>query len=211
VDPVDSLSIAEIEKRLASPASYRNTSVDRFRSLFKEPYRPAAVLIPLLRIQNQSWHILFTRRTDEVADHKGQVAFPGGRAEPSDATPQETALREVREEIGLHPEDVKILGVMGGIHTITNYRIIPVVSIIKWPYPIKLQPREVKRVFTIPLTWLANQNNYRVTYREVLFSDQLRPQTVEVVYYNPYDGEVLWGVSAEITLHLLETLRLKPV
>ena len=91
--------------------------------------RPAAVLIPFLQVKGQ-WHILFTRRTDTVADHKGQVAFPGGRADPGDLSPEFTALREAEEEIGLNPANISILGCLQELPTITNYSITPVVGVM---------------------------------------------------------------------------------
>ena len=114
--------------------------------------RPAAILIPLFFAndddrQNHSWQILLTRRAEAVAEHQGQVAFPGGRSEPSDLTPESTALREAHEEIGLAPAHVTILGRMNRLRTITNYCVTPIVGVIPWPFPIRLEEIEVSRVF----------------------------------------------------------------
>jgi 8-oxo-dGTP pyrophosphatase MutT (NUDIX family) len=165
--------------------------------------RPAAVLIPLLRKEN-AWHVLFTRRTDTLPEHSGQVAFPGGRSEPGDLNAEGTALREASEEIGLKPTDVKILGRLNEFITITNYRVTPVVGLIPWPFSLQLEKREVSRVFTIPLDWLADPAN-----RE----EQLRPlpppyAPVMVIYFHPYDNEILWGASARFTVTLLKILSL---
>jgi 8-oxo-dGTP pyrophosphatase MutT (NUDIX family) len=165
--------------------------------------RSAAVLIPLLRKQ-EAWHVLFTRRTDTLPEHSGQVAFPGGRAEPGDLNAEETALREASEEIGLKPGVVKILGRLNDFITITNYRVTPVVGMIPWPFSLQLEKREVSRVFTIPLDWLADPAN-----RE----EQLRPlpppyAPVTVIYFHPYDNEILWGASARFTVTLLKILSL---
>lgn len=161
--------------------------------------RWAAVLVPFLH-KDDHWHLLFTRRTDSVADHKGQVAFPGGGYEEGDAYPEGTALREAQEEIGLAPQDVKLLGCLNQMHTGTGYLITPVVGIIPWPYPLKTSPDEVATVFTIPLDWLAVPGN-----RE----ERPYPSPIgtrQVIYFRTYQGEVLWGVSAKIVANLLTLL-----
>jgi len=165
------------------------------------PPRPAAVLIPLLKI-DQDWHVLFTRRTDELEEHKGQVAFPGGRMDPEDRTLEETALREAKEEIGLAPGDVRILGRLNDHLTITNYRVTPVVGVMPWPYTLQPSAHEVSRVFTIPLAWLAEKRNHEIRLRQL--TNRAEPQPV--AYFSEYDGEILWGASARFTLRLLEAL-----
>jgi len=165
--------------------------------------RPAAVLIPFLRVSHQ-WHILFTRRTENVADHKGQVAFPGGRVDPGDTSPEYTALREAEEEIGINPADVRILGRLPVLSTVTNYCITPVVGVIPWPYPIRLAAIEVCKTFLIPLAWLVDPTHHETRPR-VLTGTAIH---IPVIYFLPYDGELLWGVSAQITVNLLMALLL---
>lgn len=162
--------------------------------------RPASVLIPLL-CREGGWHILYTRRTETLTSHKGQVSFPGGAADPGDPSPEMTALREAHEEVGLQAADVKLLGTLGRRPTISQFLVTPVVARIPWPYNFRLSVDEVGRVFTIPLAWLADSS-----HREE------RPHTVpggyyeKVIYYEPYDGEILWGATARITVDLLEVL-----
>lgn len=164
--------------------------------------RCAAVLIPLVR-ENGGWSVLLTARTDLVEDHKGQVAFPGGACEVEDGSPEGTALREAQEEIGLPVERVKILGRLGDYQTISNYLVTPVVAAVDWPFPLKLQSREVRRAFTIPLEFLARPGSHSERQTEI------RGQTVPLVYFEAWDGEILWGISARIMLDLLKRLGLK--
>ena len=166
-------------------------------------HRPAAVLIPLLK-ENGSWQVLFTRRNADLAEHSGQVAFPGGRSDPGDASPEATALREAHEEIGLNPGDVRLLGRLHDFITITNYRVTPVVGRIPWPYPLRPSPVEVSRIFTIPLEWLADPHNFEEKHRSLPATGR----SASVIYYQPYDQEILWGASARFTLTLLQSLEL---
>jgi 8-oxo-dGTP pyrophosphatase MutT (NUDIX family) len=159
----------------------------------------AAVLIPLLW-HEEEWHVLYTRRTDRVESHKGQVSFPGGACDEGETTPEETALREAYEEIGLDPGDVKVLGRLANMITITYFRVTPVVGVIKWPAVFRVGEHEVARIFTIPLGWLANPLN-RWQFE--------RPGTdLTLIAYHPYDGELLWGATARMTVDFLKILGL---
>lgn len=161
--------------------------------------RSAAVLLPLTYFQNE-WHILFTRRTDRVESHKGQVSFPGGASDAGETTPEQTALRETHEEIGVSPNDVNIIGRLSNMITISKFRVSPIVGVIPFPYAFKIQNVEVARVFTIPLLWLANKNNY--------WEFSLHDPHRSVIAYHPFDGELLWGATARMTVNFLRTLEL---
>ena len=204
------LTEEQITSRLSQPGPSDTFEDRRYSAFFTEPVRQAAVLIPFLRQSNNnnSWDILFTRRTNLVAEHKGQVSFPGGGSHLEDSSTFQTALREAFEEIGLAPEDVRPLGKLEAVHTISNYRVVPVVGVIPWPYQFKIEEKEVSRVFTIPIHWLANPDHFEVRTRLVEFPGYLQPQELEVIYYQAFDGEILWGVSAEITHQLLKRLGL---
>ena len=157
----------------------------------------AAVLVPLTYVQNE-WHLLFTRRTDRVHSHKGQVSFPGGASDEGETTPEQTALREADEEIGLRPADVKVLGMLSQLITISSFRVTPIVGVIPWPYTFKVAGVEVARVFTIPLLWLSDVNNY--------WEFSLRDSDRSLIAYHPYDGELLWGATARMTVTFLKTI-----
>lgn len=163
----------------------------------------AAVLIPLAYWKDE-WHLVFTRRTEVVEHHKGQVSFPGGGCNVDETTPEQTALREAEEEIGLKSNDVRLLGRLNEVLTITRYRVTPVVGVMPWTYEICLEPAEVERVFTIPLLWLSQRENWEehpATPAGVL-------RAFPVISYHPFDGEVLWGASAKITHNFLSVLGL---
>ena len=196
------LTESEISRRLADAQLFPAEEHSSAHWLPASP-RPAAVLIPFLRVADE-WHLLFTRRTETVADHKGQVAFPGGSANPGDPSPEFTALREAEEEVGLNPADVSVLGRLCQLPTISNYCITPIVAVIPWPYPLHLAAIEVCRTFFIPLTWLADPAHHETRTRFLPGTSQSLP----VIYFQPYDGELLWGVSAQITVNLLTALRL---
>ena len=161
--------------------------------------RCAAVLVPLTYFQDE-WHLLFTRRTDRVESHKGQVSFPGGACDEGETTPEQTALREANEEIGMDPSDVVVLGRLSRLITISSYRVSPIVGVIPWPYAFKISGGEVARVFTIPLLWLANRNNYWEFFQ--------RDSERSLIAYHPYDGELLWGATARMTIGFLKAIEI---
>ncbi len=190
------LSEAEIQFRLQT-AQHESFHEKPFPQFDSRPARPAAVLIPLTRAEDD-WHILFTRRADTVEHHKGQVSFPGGAADSEDTSPEDTALREAEEEIGLRRSDVRVLGKLGDMLTVTNFLVTPVVGVFPWPYTFKVHTVEVGRVFTMPLLWLADHNN-RMEF--------IRKETGRsLIAYLPYDGELLWGATARMTIEFIRAL-----
>lgn len=192
----------EYFKQKLFEADKSNSETDGYAEIPLNPdvhLKCAAVLVPLMRFQEE-WHILYTRRTDRVESHKGQVSFPGGACDEGETTPEETALRETEEEIGIRPADVKILGRLSRMITISKFRVSPIVGVIPFPYAFKTEGAEVARVFTIPLLWLANRNNYW----EFSLPDPKR----SVIVYHPYDGELLWGATARMTVNFLQTIEL---
>jgi 8-oxo-dGTP pyrophosphatase MutT (NUDIX family) len=177
-------------------------STDGYTGMYKgAKLKCAAVLIPLVWWEDE-WQLVFTRRTETVEHHKGQVSFPGGGCEIGESTPESTALREAQEEIGLNQQDVRVLGRLNDYITITHYRVTPIVGVMQWPYPVRLEKAEVKRLFTIPLTWLADRANWD----EQPVNVNGYPHPFLVLRYHPYDGEILWGASARMTHNFLVVL-----
>ena len=204
---IQNLTIQEITARLAL-IDHNEDQEARYKPRFPPEIftgfpLSASVLVPMLVKENE-WHILFTRRTASLPEHSGQVAFPGGRADPEDDSPEETALREAMEEINLSPNDVQILGRLRELRTISNYCVNPIVGKIPWPYNFTIAKEEVSRIFTIPLEWLADPNNHKIQYRDL----PAPHPPIPVIYFEKFDQELLWGVSAEITLNFLESLQL---
>lgn len=160
--------------------------------------RPAAVLVPLFRDQGE-WHLLLTQRTHLVQSHKGQVAFPGGRADPDDQTRVATALRETEEEIGLPRDQVTVLGQLDDLLTVTQYRITPIVGVVPWPWEFRLSTAELSAVFGVPLRWLADPANLHTQVREPIMPGPPIP-----VYYFYYGAYTIWGATARIIRNFLE-------
>jgi 8-oxo-dGTP pyrophosphatase MutT (NUDIX family) len=159
-----------------------------------------AVLVPLLAVDDEP-HLLFTRRSHALAHHRGQVSFPGGRHHPGeDADLSATALREAHEEIGLAPDDVRLLGPLDDIATVaTRFVITPFVGLVPHPYPWQPCAAEVDAIFTVPVRALTAPGAER---RETWDFDGT-PVPIDVY---PVDGHVIWGATHRITRNLLQVL-----
>jgi 8-oxo-dGTP pyrophosphatase MutT (NUDIX family) len=163
----------------------------------------AAVLIPLFKAESE-YRILFTKRTDRVEAHKGQISFPGGRVEEEDGSPLETALREADEEIGLSRKDVTVLGQMDDARTVSsNYIVYPFVGLIPYPYEFKTSAMEVKELLDVPFeTFLSGDSageNTPVVYEGATY--------LGLAYR--YKGEVIWGATARIMQNLVNLVKRK--
>lgn len=151
----------------------------------------SAVLVPIYLKQGQHY-ILFIKRTEKVKVHKGQISFPGGTYEERDGTLLDTALRECTEEIGLHAQDVEVLGELDDEVTVTsNYIVSPFVAIIPWPYQFKISKEEVEEIIEIPIPALLDKN---CLHRNTELRDG---QAVEGYAYH-YQERVIWGATARI-------------
>jgi len=159
--------------------------------------RPAAVLAPFVR-DNGRWKVLFTKRTDRVESHKGQVSFPGGTRDPADESHAATALRETEEEIGVARGDVELVGRLNPIVTITNFLVHPFVGIIPYPYPFKLNRNEVARLLEVDLEQLVAEARAQAHFP---------PGSLDLEFNQ--GGEIIWGATARILYQLLEAVFLR--
>lgn len=191
------LDLAELRRRLAarSPlefAVYGDDGAGRIGTT------AAAVLIPVIA-QAQGLTVLFTQRTQHLKSHSGQVSFPGGRAEPGDASAEFTAMREAQEEIGLALQRVEILGRLPEYHTRTGFRVTPVIGLIQPPLELTPDPREVESVFEVPLSFLLDPANRQRRTRE------LQGRSVGF-YVFEYQGHMIWGATAGMLVNLNKML-----
>ena len=160
--------------------------------------RSAAVLVPLLWEENQL-RLLFIHRSESGGLHSGEVSFPGGAVEPIDKDLVDTALRETKEEIGIPPVTVEILGFISPLVSVTNYHVTPIVGLVQWPQKLTIDQHEVLRAFTIDIDWLRDSNNWQE--REV---DHPARGRVKSIFYNKIKGEILWGLTARLTQNFLQ-------
>jgi len=157
----------------------------------------AAVLVPIF-CKDGEYHILFTRRSEQVPHHKGQISFPGGARSGDDPGLLDTALRESWEEIGLEAKDAEILGELDDTPTTTSsFNISPFVAFIPCPYEFSLNRYEIDEIFSIPASALLNKANKKegcYTFGNEVFVD----------YSYEYEGKVIWGATAQIVHQFLE-------
>jgi 8-oxo-dGTP pyrophosphatase MutT (NUDIX family) len=168
-------------------------------------HRHAAVLVPLLcPPEAEDWAILFTKRTNRVAHHKGQVSFPGGAVEVSDSSPLQTMLRESEEEIGLKAEAIDVLGSLDDAATMaSNFIIHPFVGVVPRGYAFEINPFEVESILTVPLhvfqsvpgeSHVGEILHQGKAYRSPIFT---------------FGGEVIWGATARVMENFMAVVRSK--
>lgn len=164
----------------------------------KQPWKPAAVLLPLV-VHPEMPTVLLTQRTERLQDHAGQVSFPGGSREDRDRDPVETALRETEEEIGLSRSHVEVAGYLSGYLTVTGFSVSPVVGLVRPGFTLAVDPLEVAEVFEVPLSFLADPLNRRVEER--VFAGR----NVGYYVFN-YEQHRIWGATAAMLVNFLDTL-----
>ena len=162
--------------------------------------RDAAVLIPVVDHGPEA-SVILTKRAEKLTSHSGQVAFPGGRIDPTDVSPEAAALREAEEEIGLDPDHVEIIGRIPDYVSGSGYRIAPVLSIVRPGFTLSINEHEVDAAFEVPLRFLMDPANHAQNSREF-------NKRVWVYYDMPYGGQRIWGVTAGIIRTLYERLYL---
>lgn len=159
---------------------------------------PASVLVPIVE-HTDGLYVLLTRRSEDIS-YPGQVCFPGGRADPGDASPEATALREAHEEIGMNPESVRILGRLGDYYTHSAFRITPVVGLVRPPLDLTPSPREVTEILEVPLRVLTRAKSYRI-WRKV-------PEREEAFYALEHGEVSVTGPTVCVAMGFYEALAL---
>jgi 8-oxo-dGTP pyrophosphatase MutT (NUDIX family) len=160
------------------------------------PFSHAAVLVPLFQ-KDGDCHLLFTKRSEEVKYHKGEISFPGGVVDEEDIELVNTALREAHEEIGLMESDVQIIGVLDDIVTITEFIVTPIVGLFPYPYPFNVSEVEIAELIEVPLSSLLDEDCF--SEREILRGGQ-----EEAVYAYQYGNHIIWGATARILKQFLD-------
>lgn len=191
--PVE-LDLAELRRRLARPGPPVSLYGDQGARPAASGLRRAAVLVPIVA-RAEELAVLFTQRTAHLRDHSGQVSFPGGRAEPQDASAEITALRETREEIGLEPGRVEIVGRLPDYRTRTGYLIAPVIGVLSPPLELRPDAEEVESVFEVPLAFLLDPRNHARDSR--LWQGERR-----WFYAIRYRERTIWGATAGMLVNL---------
>lgn len=161
---------------------------DGAHDLAPEAATPASVLVPIV-LRESAPTLLLTRRSEHLRDHPGQISFPGGRVDAGDPSPTHTALREATEEIGLDPVHVEVLGFLPDYHTITGFRVTPVVATLTPPFALAPDAFEVAEIFEVPLSFVLDPRNY-----------QRHPYTLQGrsghYYAVPWGDYFIWGATA---------------
>ena len=203
------LEPAGLKLRLQSPPEWQPEITDENRHVIAADIiakresagkvTKAAVLIPLV-LKEKGLSVLLTQRTNHLHDHAGQISFPGGRMDPEDQSPNDTALRESQEEIGLDPKRVEIIGHMPQYLTVSGYSVTPVVGLVQAQAEYVLDEFEVADVFEVPLSFLLDPANHQVR----LWQSE---QGGRRFYSMPYENRFIWGATAGMLRNLYHLLK----
>lgn len=156
--------------------------------------REAAVLVPIVKREG-GLTVLFTKRTEHLSNHPGQISFPGGHIEDHDETPEHAALRETEEEVGLPHDYIQVIGRLNGYITRTGFHVVPVVGVVDVPFPVTPDPHEVAEVFEVPLAFLMDPANHQKCSR--IFMGKQRH-----FWAMPYKDYYIWGATAGMIRNL---------
>ena len=203
------LEPAGLKLRLQSPPEWQPEITDENRHVIAADIiakreaagkvTKAAVLIPLI-LKEDGLSVLLTQRTNHLRDHAGQISFPGGRMDPGDLSPNDTALRESQEEIGLDPRRVEIIGHLPQYLTVSGYSVTPVVGLVQAQAEYVLDEFEVADVFEVPLSFLLDPANHQVR----LWQSE---QGGRRFYSMPYENRFIWGATAGMLRNLYHLLK----
>jgi mutator protein MutT len=158
-------------------------------------HRRASVLIPLIR-NSGGWSVLFTRRSEQLAAHSGQIAFPGGSVEEGE-TLEQAAIREAEEEVGIPRSQIEVIGRLDDLVTHSGFLVAPFAGVVHEPFEYVMQESEVVEVFEVPLAVLLDPNNPEVRY--VPFRERHYP--AYFYHYGPYE---IWGLTGRMLKAFLD-------
>lgn len=196
-----SLSAAALRERFARSLPWQVELTRDSRRLVDRPLRPAAVLVPI--VLRPSPTVLLTRRTDHLASHSGQIAFPGGKVDASDADAAAAALREAEEEVGLDPRCVELLGALPDYLSSSAYRITPIVGLVQPSAEFRPNPHEVADLFEVPLAFLMNPAHHQ---RRAMDWQGQRHEWLAMPYDDAGTERFIWGATAAMLRNLYRYL-----
>jgi 8-oxo-dGTP pyrophosphatase MutT (NUDIX family) len=166
----------------------------------EQPIRPAAVLIPV--VEHAQPTVLLTQRSAHLNDHAGQIAFPGGKIDPTDVSPLDAALREAEEEVGLERRFIDPIGYLDLYATGFGFRILPTVARVKPGFKLRINESEVDDAFEVPLAFLMDPENHQIHSKDF--------RGIERSYYAmPFEERYIWGATAGILRVLYERICLR--
>jgi 8-oxo-dGTP pyrophosphatase MutT (NUDIX family) len=198
--PRERLTPQALRQRFAAPPPWQPEVRMEPRFTRREPVA-AAVLLPL--VQRADPTLLLTQRTAHLANHSGQVAFPGGKVDAQDADVIEAALREAQEEVGLAREFVQVLGTLPVYTTGSAFAITPVVALVQPGFALQPNAAEVADVFEVPLSFLLDPANHR---RHALLAEGLRREWFSMPYHDGRIERFIWGATAGMLRNLYRFL-----
>ena len=158
----------------------------------------AAVLIPLF-LKNGDYHILFTKRAENMTHHRGEISFPGGVSQPEDTDILQTALRETWEEVGIAPQEVEILGVLDDFLSIHNFLVTPFVGFVAAGHQLRINPDEIDRIVEVPLGYLLTPGIFQI--REWSWQGRTIP-----LLFVLHGKDSIWGLTAAMLKQFLEII-----
>ncbi|HYS43336.1 MAG TPA: CoA pyrophosphatase [Geobacteraceae bacterium] len=159
---------------------------------------PAAVLLPLY-VKEGACHVLFTKRTEHLHHHRGEISFPGGVRHPEDRDALGTALRETWEEVGVAPEDVDVLGALDDFYSIHDYLVTPYVGLLPADPRFRSNAGEIERLIEVPLAHLLRPEIFRA-------EDWSWRGRTQPVYFFTYGNDEIWGLTAAILKQFLDII-----
>jgi 8-oxo-dGTP pyrophosphatase MutT (NUDIX family) len=199
--PPQAQTPAALRQRFAAPPAWQPEVVQEKKFMQREPAQ-ASVLVPIvLRAQPM---VLLTERTAHLSTHSGQIAFPGGRADPEDPSPAATALREAQEEVGLDPGCVEVLGPLSTYVTGSSFIITPIVGLVRPDAVLRANPHEVADVFEVPLAFLLDPAHHR---HHVVEWGGVRREWFSMPYQDGDKNRFIWGATAGMLRNFYRFMR----